>query len=261
MKKDILVLLFVMVAGLLSAFSPLPKVDGVPPRLAALTADETNALRFMIEEEKMARDLYTAFFELYGSQSFQMIAASEQVHMDELKVLLDTYNISDPTIGKAVGVFTDSGLQALYDQLLAQGSVSLTEALKVGAAVEEIDILDLQSRIAQTTHADIQGIFAELKKGSENHLRAFARQINNQIGETYIPGYLTVEEYQRMIMDMNGGGAQGLQNGRGMQAKGRGMQGGQGVPGTQPMYQGFGMNQLQNNMTGDCSGSETCLNN
>jgi len=53
----------------------------------------------------------------------------------------------------------------LYDQLVA-------DALRVGAAVEEIDILDLEERIAQTDKAEIQLVYENLAKGSRNHLRA-----------------------------------------------------------------------------------------
>ena len=258
MKKYTLVLVLAMVAGMLSAFAPLPKVDEASVQIATLTAAETDGLLFMVEEEKMARDLYAAFFGQYGSSSFQKIASSEQVHMDELKVLLNSYNIIDPTIGNNAGVFTDPDLQTLYDQLLAQGSVSLPEALKVGAAVEEIDILDLQSRLAQTALAPILSVYALLESASENHLRAFAGQISNQTGEVYVPGYLSAEEYQRITLGANGSGTQGMQNGQGMQANRRGVRGGQGMQGGQSMNQGFGLTQMQGFMNGDCSGSENC---
>ncbi len=260
MKKYTLVLVLALVAGLLSAFAPLPKVDEVSVQVATLTAEETEGLLFMIEEEKMARDFYSAFYELYGSQSFQNIASSEQVHMDELKFLLDSYNINDPTIGKTAGDFTDPGLQALYDQLLTQGSVSFAEALKVGAAVEEIDILDLQSRMEQTSQAGILEVYAQLEQGSENHLRAFVRQINDQTGVTYTPGHLSADEFQRIILGANGSSIQGMQNGQGMQGFGRGMQSGRGMQGGQGMNQGSGQDQLQGFMSGECSGSETCVN-
>ena len=64
-----------------------------------------------------------------------------------------------------MGEFTDSALQALYDKLIAQGSTSVAAALKVGAAIEEIDILDLQERVAVTTHADIVRVYGNLLAG------------------------------------------------------------------------------------------------
>ena len=261
MKKYTLVIVLAMVAGLLSAFAPLPQVDEVSVQIAVLTAQETDDLHFMVEEEKMARDLYAAFYELYGSPSFQRIASSEQVHMDELKVLFNFYSVNDPTIGKAAGVFTDPDLQTLYDQLLAQGRVSFAEALKVGAAVEEIDILDLQSRMARTAQAGILEVYAILASGSENHLHAFVGQISNQTGEIYTPGYLSTDEYQRITLGVNGNSTQGLQNGQGMQGNGRGIQAGQGMQGGQTMNQGLNLDQMRGNMSGECSGFETCPNN
>jgi len=47
----------------------------------------------------------------------------------------------------------------------------LADALKVGAAIEEIDILDLQTRVAQTDNADIPLAYNNLMNGSSNHRR------------------------------------------------------------------------------------------
>ncbi len=136
-----------------------------------LSAEEAAALLFMREEEKLARDVYNQMFTLWGQPVFQNIAASEQTHMDQIKLLMDRYGLADPALDP--GKFTDANLQALYDQLIAQGSVSLVEALKVGATIEQVDIADLQTRIAQTDNADIQLVYNNLMSGSYNHLSAF----------------------------------------------------------------------------------------
>lgn len=141
---------------------------------SGLTEQEAADLLFMREEEKLARDVYTALYATWQYPAFQNIAASEQKHMDAVKVLLDTYGLTDPAL--TPGKFTDPALQALYDQFVAQGSVSLTEALKVGASIEEIDIRGLQTRIAQTDNSDIQWVYNSLLKGSANHLKAFTGQ-------------------------------------------------------------------------------------
>ena len=57
---------------------------------------------------------------------------------------MDWQLLSDGT----AGVFVNTELQALYTQLVAQGRLSELDAVKVGAAIEEIDILDLQERLA-----------------------------------------------------------------------------------------------------------------
>lgn len=137
-----------------------------------LSAEEAAALLFMREEEKLARDVYNQMYALWGQPVFQNIAASEQTHTDEIKVLMDRYGLADPALGP--GQFTDANLQALYNQLIAQGSVSLEEAMKVGVLIEETDIADLQARLAQTDNADLQLVFTNLMNGSYNHLAAFS---------------------------------------------------------------------------------------
>jgi hypothetical protein len=68
----------------------------------------------------------------------------------------------------------------------------------VGAAVEEIDILDLKERMAQTDRQDILMVYANLKKGSENHLQAFVNNLQRQ-GFEYRPEYLSLKEYDGII--------------------------------------------------------------
>jgi hypothetical protein len=160
-----------------------------------LSADEEAGLIFMREEEKLAQDVYMTLYAQWGLPLFQNIANSEATHTSAIKVLLDRYGIADPTEGNGVGEFTNPDLQKLYDQLVGRGSQSLAEALKVGAAIEEIDILDLQTRLAQTTSADIQLVYGNLLKGSQNHLRAFTSTLQRQTGETYVPQYLDAASY------------------------------------------------------------------
>ena len=117
--------------------------------------------------------------------------------MDEIKVLLDRYALTDPALD--AGQFTNPDLQALYTQLVAQGNLSLGDALKVGAAIEEIDIRDLQTRMSQTDNADIQQVYTNLMNGSYNHLKAFTSVLLTQTGETYQPQYLSAEQYQTII--------------------------------------------------------------
>lgn len=180
-----------------------------------LSAAEIEGLVFMREEEKLAHDVYLALYAKWGLPIFQNIAQSEQSHTDSVKILLDRYGIADSASTRA-GVFTNTTLQQLYDRLVAQGSRSLTDALRVGAAIEEIDILDLQKRLAQTSQADIKLVYDNLMRGSRNHLRSFVAQLKSQ-GETYAPQYLTQTEYDAIInsnIESGGYGGVGQANGR-----------------------------------------------
>lgn len=167
-----------------------------------LNDEEAAALLFMREEEKLARDVYNKLYEVWGLQTFANIAASEQMHMDELALLLTRYNLTDPA--QAPGIFTNPDLQALYNSLVAQGSLSLGDALKVGGAIEEIDILDLQTRLAQTDNVDIRQVYTNLMNASYHHLNAFSNTLLNQTGETYIPQYLSADVYQGIMSSGTG---------------------------------------------------------
>lgn len=183
-----------------------------------LNEEEIDGLLWMREEEKLARDVYLKLYEVWGQATFQNIANSEQTHMDAVLDLLQGYGVADPA--GAQGQFTDPQLQALYDQLIAQGSQSLADALKVGAAIEEIDILDLRERAAQTDESAIQTVYASLEQASNNHLRSFSSTLLRRTGETYQPQYLNAADYQAIVgstSSQNGGGqpAAGSQRGGG----------------------------------------------
>jgi hypothetical protein len=176
-----------------------------------LSDAEQEDLIFMREEEKLARDVYLTLYDQWGLRIFQNIAASEQNHTDSIKSLLDRYGLADPATGNDMGEFANPDLQALYDQLTADGSQSVVAALRVGAVIEEIDILDLLEAIAHTDRADIIRVYGNLARGSENHLRAFVSTLERQSGEIYQPQYLDQEAYEAIINSSpdNGGGKGG----------------------------------------------------
>ncbi len=95
-----------------------------------------------------------------------------------------------------MGVFTDQVLQDLHDELMVSGSMSLADALLVGGAIEEIDILDLQKYLEQTSNSAVIEVYENLLRGSINHLNSFVSNYERQTGETYQPQILTQEEYQ-----------------------------------------------------------------
>jgi len=164
-----------------------------------LKEGESKGLIFMREEEKLARDVYITLHELWNRRVFRNISASEQRHMDAIKTLLDRYDLDDPVGEDKPGVFKNETLQELYNILIEQSSVSLTEALKVGALIEEIDILDIQFELDEhVDNEDVSFVYNNLLKGSRNHLRAFVRNLARQ-GIEYTPQKLSMEQYLTII--------------------------------------------------------------
>lgn len=145
----------------------------------APTEAEKTSLNFMREEEKLAHDVYRVFAEQWQVPIFSNIADSEASHFTQVQCLLDAYQLPNPASEHA-GVFNNAELQTLYDTLIARGSSSLTEALMVGALIEEVDIADLTDALTQVNVPEIQTVYENLRRGSENHLRAFVRQLNQQ---------------------------------------------------------------------------------
>lgn len=145
---------------------------------AAVAAD----LSFSRDEERMARDLYAAIAAQYNNAvPFSTIVRSEQRHYDSVGVLLVRYGVPDPAAGKTAGVYANGDIQKLYDTLRAQSKVSLTEAYKVGVAVETRDIADLKDMMATATQADIDRVYGNLLNGSQMHLQSFTDATNGLV--------------------------------------------------------------------------------
>lgn len=164
----------------------------------SLSVEETNGLLYMREEEKLARDVYTLLYEKWNLRPFSNITRSEQMHMNALLTLFERYSLTDPVGSNGNGIFKDAALQNLYNTLITQGNTSLIEALKVGATIEEVDIVDLQKHVKETNNQDITFVYDNLMRGSRNHLRAFVKNLKSR-GVTYVPQYLSVTEYEQII--------------------------------------------------------------
>ncbi|MEG3656234.1 DUF2202 domain-containing protein [Arenibacter palladensis] len=163
-----------------------------------LTNEDSAALLFMLEEEKLARDTYTYLEGLWEINQFSNIKKSEQSHMDAVIGLLDQYNIAYTLL--SYGEFNNPDIQTLYDQFIDYGSENRANALEVGANIEDLDIVDLANFIDATTNSAMIKVFESLQCGSRNHLRSFVTAIEVS-GNTYEPQYLTLEDYTLIIND------------------------------------------------------------
>lgn len=162
-----------------------------------LTEEQIEWLKFMREEEKLAGDVYRAFYELYNVPIFKNISKAEDNHTAVVLAYLEAWEIDDPVIDEP-GVFSNEDLQKLYDELIEAGNTDLTEALKVGALVEEVDIKDLKDIYELEAGDDLILLAEALQLGSRNHLRAFTRFLSFRDVE-YEPVILSVEDYEAIV--------------------------------------------------------------
>lgn len=166
--------------------------------LATLSSAEADSLAFMREEEQLAHDVYAVSAALWAPPIFGNIAASEATHSAAVKLLLDRYQLTDPLAGLANGTFKTPAFQSLYDQLVAASQVSLIEALKVGLAIEELDMRDIAAQKVAIDNADILLVYDHLLRGSRNHLRAFWKVLQQQ-GGAYVPQYITQTQFDAIV--------------------------------------------------------------
>ncbi len=169
--------------------------------LIPLSQTEINDLKFLREEEKLAHDVYLFSFEKYQINIFNSISQSEQTHTESVLALLNKYGIVDPASAQ-IGVFNNQDLQALYTSLTAQASISLVEALKVGATVEDLDINDIDDFTVNTTKSDLLSVYNNLNCGSKNHIRSYSSQLAIY-DVIYIPQFISIEEYNEIVSSPN----------------------------------------------------------
>ena len=110
---------------------------------------------------------------------------------------MNYYELQDPFID-IIGEFADPSLDALFDELMTLGAINLDSALVVGALIEETDIEDIAILAGATGVPNIMQVYENLLSGSENHMRAFVRDLNNR-GIDYQPRILTTDQFNDII--------------------------------------------------------------
>ncbi len=169
--------------------------------VVALDQVEIDDLKFLREEEKLARDVYLYSYDKYNLNVFSNISNSEQTHMDKVLSLLTKYGIADPASTER-GVFNNAVLQDLYDQLTQKADSSLVDALTVGAIIEDLDISDIDDFFVNTTKSDLLEMYSNLLCGSRNHMRSYSSQLTAN-GATYQVQFITEEEYATIMNQAN----------------------------------------------------------
>ncbi len=189
--------------GMASTVSQFPKED--------LSQEERDGLLKMVEEEKLARDVYSFLHDKWKDPIFTNIESAEQRHMNAIISLISKYELENPVQDLEPGQFATPEMQELYDTLTIEGSQGLEQALQVGATIEDLDIKDLNELIEKCDNQDVLMVFQNLVKGSRNHLRAFTSYLDS-LGATYTAKYLSQEEvdqiaesdWERGPVDSNG---------------------------------------------------------
>ena len=150
----------------------------VVANLFALTSKEKEALTYMYQEEKLAKDIYYEISKMYPSlRTFPRIYRAEIIHEKSVANVLRHYHIPLPVRSNVIGKFKHPELQKLYDELMQKAKKSKVDALEVGIMVEVTDVEDLDKYLRYATSPDVIALFKFLRAGSYNHYNAFNREL------------------------------------------------------------------------------------
>ncbi|MGB5765425.1 MAG: DUF2202 domain-containing protein [Arenicellales bacterium] len=190
---------------------------------STLDYNEQTHLEFMCQEEKLARDVYITLGMRYPEAIvFGNIVESEQRHTEAATDMFVKYGFPDPSTNNNVGVFTSETygeyFTDTYNYLITEGANSELDAFYVGALIEELDMHDIlfcpEEIIAlnddindasdcgkvYTDKEDIITLYGNLLEASENHLRAYVKNIETVIGEgNYEAQYLPQEQVDAIL--------------------------------------------------------------
>ncbi len=164
-----------------------------------LSQELIDTLSYMGNEERLAYDVYNAFYEKYGTNVFTEIATKgEYQHITLVQELIQKYKLSDdvnftnvvdplgyqntPIEEMDAGTYDIPAIQNLYSFLMGLATDEI-EALKVGCIIEVVDVNDLDHDIALAEAegaVDIVDVFKILRAGSYNHYWSFDKGLKNK---------------------------------------------------------------------------------
>lgn len=167
-----------------------------------LSSAETKALINVHDNQKLSLFVYDSLYAIWGINPFGNIRSAESQHIDFLDDVAENYDVvldKNKSTDSKPGFIT---LQAenIYHESISKGSLSVIDALKRGALLEEMSLLVLHEAKAVTIKSDLLHTFDILAMGSKNHLQAFNKRLKTY-GITYEPGILEQKDFKKIISE------------------------------------------------------------
>jgi len=177
-------------------FNPDLMVLNLPKQ--ELSPVEQQGLLQQVGQEKLFKDVYLKLHAKWPNPLLKSIPEDEQRHGKGVAALLTKYQLTNPYVKEAEGVFADEKLTQRYQESVTKGSSSLVDALKMAANLEEQDIVELEKAIVATDNTDVQFVYKQLVKLSRNHLRELVKLLQEQ-GNPFKPTVLNEADFQGLI--------------------------------------------------------------
>ena len=137
----------------------------------ALSAENLNIeimLEYAIQDEYLALTEYEMLMDKFGlNRPYSNIAESEKTHIRYLEAIYKDYNMDIPEVDATNHLYIPE---------------DLSEAAQIGVQAEIQNIAMYEKFLKEDLPSDIREVFEFLKRASENHLRAFQRQLERPQG-------------------------------------------------------------------------------
>ena len=128
-------------------------------------------LKYILEEEKLAYDVYAYYFAKGGMPKYKDIQGAELQHMNMVRAGMKAYGIKDTTPSLKAGVYHYKDLTAIYKKLTAV--IDKKSPYLTGVNVEIDDIKKIDAMLPETTEADLTALLKNLKSQSNMHIDYF----------------------------------------------------------------------------------------
>ena len=137
---------------------------GAKPAAADVTLTVQDMLTYAQQDEYLAKAEYAAILKTYGTQRvFSNISRAEDTHIRLLTPILEKYNVTAVTSDTLPSPVIPESLKSAY-------------AIGVQTEIENIDMYE--RFLKADLPADVESAFLQLMRASENHLKAFERNLS-----------------------------------------------------------------------------------
>lgn len=160
------IMILALVLTTIPAFATTPKETTYGAKAASsdLNLSVQDMLNYAQQDELLAKSEYTAILNQFGNQRvFSNILKAENTHISLLKPLLEKYKVT---------TLTSADLPKIISP------VSLKTSYETGIQAEIDNIAMYELFLKKDLPEDVKSIFIRLKDASENHLKAFERNLS-----------------------------------------------------------------------------------
>lgn len=169
-------------------------------QVAQLSEEDKNNLTNLLIEEKLSRDIYVAYNDMWDLNVFQYTTNSEKQNIQLITFLADRYAIQLPEclFFDEPGVFEKASISRLYNTMVREGETSMFSAMNLSAKMEEMDIRKFRKLMNETSNPEILQILEKLETNAQKHLTALIVALEHY-GDTYEPQILSLDEFNAII--------------------------------------------------------------